>query len=224
MPTLEALTDSVYRDLADEAKAVFSTLQVEDFVRGGIAELNRVSPNDGVESITWVIDPDTEKITQYEYDILSTLIYRVERRESTYGNAYPIPEAEMGQTVTSGYVFRQTTNGGHIEFPSWWIDQLDPATDTIRIYGYQVRPLPYTVEGQESPNIGISSEEEYSIRSYAKSEGFDLLAHDRSLFQQWQGQTNNTDVSPTQMMQMAANAKQDWSRHRGLIRTVRRYW
>jgi hypothetical protein len=74
-----------------------------------------------------------------------------------------------------------------------------------------------------SPQVALSEEEIYSVRSYAKSEGYDLLSHDRSLFSQWQGQTNNTDVSPTQMMQMAGNAKQEWDRHRGLIRTVRRY-
>ena len=79
------------------------------------------------------------------------------------------------------------------------------------------------VDPTPSPTIAISGEEEYSVRAYAKSAGFDMLAHDRGLFAQWQGQTNNTDVSPTQMMQMAGNAKQEWDRHRGLIRTVRRY-
>jgi hypothetical protein len=72
--------------------------------------------------------------------------------------------------------------------------------------------------------VSVSGEEEFSVRSFARAQGFDMLAHDRSLFAQWQGQTNNTDVSPTQMMQMEANAKQEWLKHRSLIRVVRRYW
>jgi hypothetical protein len=75
-----------------------------------------------------------------------------------------------------------------------------------------------------SPDVPLSSEEEYSVRGYAKSAGFDLLSHDRGLFAQWQVQTSNSDVSPTQMMQMALNAKGDWDRQRSLIRVVRRYW
>jgi hypothetical protein len=223
MPTLAELVDGVYRDLADESKVVFSTLQVEDFVRGGIAELNRVAPTDAYETIVFATDVDTGAIAEYEYDILTHLLYRVELREFANGSATPIPEPEEGQTVNGGYVFRQTTSGGHIEFPKWFLDRIDPLLFAIRVYGYQTRPLPYTIEGQASPTVAVNSEDEYSVRMYAKSEGFDLLSHDRSLYQQWQGQTNNSDVSPTQMMQMAGNAKQDWSRRRGLIRTVRRY-
>ena len=93
------------------------------------------------------------------------------------------------------------------------------------MYGYGARPLPPSVtDPTPSPETGLSETETYSVRAYAKSAGFDLLAHDRSLFAQWQGQTNNTDVSPTQMTQMAAGAKVEWDRQRGLIRVVRKQW
>jgi len=223
MPQLSELVDGVFRDLADEAKEVFSVLQVEDFIRGGIADLNRVSPTDAVENIEFVTDPDTGKITQFSYDTAIELPYRVEwyNIESGWSETV-VPANEYGSAT--GYTFRKTANGGNITFPSWWLSQLDNTVFGLRLLGYAARPLPYTIEGEESPQVAVSSEEEYSVRTYAKSEGFDLLAHDRSLFAQWQGQSNNSDVSPTQMMQMAANAKQEWDRHRGLIRVVRRYW
>jgi hypothetical protein len=225
MPTLEALVDGVYRDLADESKVVFSTLQVEDFIRGGIAELNRAAPTDTVYNLPLVTDVDTGVVTQFVYDIPIELPHHVYIVRNSDGYRWSLSSPTDGlMDPQGGYTFRKTATGGTIDFPQWFLENFDAASNSIRIDGYAVRPLPYTVEGQASPTVAISSEEEYSVRLYAKSEGFDLLSHDRSLYQQWQGQTNNTDVSPTQMMQMAATSKDRWERHRGLIRTVRRYW
>jgi len=225
MATLAELVEGAYRDLADEAKEVFSTLQVEDFVRGGIVELNRVAPNDTVYDLELAVDPDTGAITQTAYDIPIELPYRIEVQRHTDGYVWNLMESQYDGWVGSGGIdFKKGASGGRIEFPAWWLGTFDVANNSIRIHGYAVRPLPYTIEGEESPEVGLSSEEEYAVRSYAKGAGFDLLAHDRSLFAQWQGQTNNSDVSPTQMMQMSANAKSDWDRQRGLIRTVRKYW
>lgn len=225
MPTLEALVDGVYRDLADESKVVFSTLQVEDFIRGGIADLNRVAPTDTVYTIPLVVDVDTGLVTQFVYDTPIELPHHVEVVRNVDGYRASLSSPVDGYVdPQGGWTFRKTATGGTFDFAQWWLEAFDAANFTIKVSGYAVRPLPYTVEGQASPEVALSSEEEYSVRLYAKSEGFDLLSHDRSLYQQWQGQSNNTDVSPTQMMQMAANAKQGWDRHRGLIRTVRRYW
>ena len=226
MPQLTELVDGVYRDLADEAKEVFSTLQVEDFIRGGIAELNRVAPQDTEEVIEFVTDPENGVINQNAYATSIELPYRVEWFRLSDGWSSVLAEPEVGQSGASGYTFKRTANGGTITFPAWWITQVNPLEYGIRLHGYAPRPLPYTTDPDpiNSPSVPLSSEEEYSVRSYAKSEGFDLLAHDRSLFAQWQGQSNNTDVSPTQMMQMSSNAKQEWDRQRGLIRVVRRYW
>lgn len=225
MATLAELADGVYRDLADEAKQVFSILQIEDFIRGGISELNRVAPLDMTEGIALVTDIDTGVVTQWSYPTVIHLPYLVEYYRHTDGYAYVIGEGEPGQTGSHSYLFRATPTGGVIDFPQWWLMGFPASTHSIRVHGYGSRPLPESVVDPEpSPETGLGSDEEYSVRAYAKSAGYDLLAHDRSLFAQWQGQTNNTDVSPTQVTQMAAGAKQEWDRHRGLIRVVRRYW
>ena len=79
MATLAELTDGVYRDLADEAKAVFSILQVEDFIRGGIADLNRVAPHrHRSTTLPLTTDVDTGVVTEFAYDIPIELPYRVE--------------------------------------------------------------------------------------------------------------------------------------------------
>lgn len=226
MPTLAELTDSVFSDLADEAKAVFTTLQVEDFIRGGIADLNRVAPSDTLYELPLVTDPDTGVVTQFSYDVPIELPYSVyvERHSDGYKTSLSSPGDGGDIEQFGGYTFRRTATGGTFALPAWYLTEFDAANLSIFLAGYAVRPLPYTVEGDPSPTVPLSAEEEFSVRSYAKSAGYDLLSHDRSLFGQWLGQTNNTDVSPTQMMQMAANAKDEWDRQRGLIRTVRRYW
>jgi hypothetical protein len=228
MATLDELVDRAYRDLADEGKEVFSTLQVEDFIRGGIADLNRAAPQDTYEDVVLVTDPDTGVVLQYAYDIGILQPYRVESRRISDGYISPLPngeDEEGGQVV--GWTFRSTATGGTIEFPRWWFSPdngFDSNNYTIRVIGYGARPLPYTVEGDPSPEVPLSDSEEYSVRAFAKQAGFDLLSHDRSLFAQWQGQTNNTDVSPTQMLQLTSQAKSEWRDQRGLIRVVRRYW
>jgi len=220
--TLNDLTAGVYRDLADEDKAVFSTAQVQDFIRGGIADLNRVAPTDTFEDITLVTDVDTGKVIQFSYATIIQLPYRVEIRRLEDGWVWNLNEPVDGWVGSGGFNFYPTSDGGRIDFPIWALAEFPAATYGLRIHGYAARPMPDPVT--PDTDLPLSVEEEYSVRAYARSQGFDTLAHDRSLFAQWQGQTNNTDVSPTQMMQMAAGAKQEWDRHRGLIRTVRRYW
>jgi hypothetical protein len=222
MPTLQELVDGAYRDLADEAKVVFSQLQVEDFIRGGIADVNRVAPQDVYDDITLTTDPDTGVVTDWEYPTVIELPYRVETIRLSDGYAFIMDAGDVndGGQVT-GYTFKRTPTGGLITFPQWWLSQFDAVNYSIRAHGYAPRPMPYAAT--PSPQVSISEEETFSVRAYARQAGFDLLAHDRSLFAQWQGQTNNSDVSPTQLMQMTANAKGDWEHQRGLIRTIRRY-
>lgn len=223
MPTLDEMMASVYSDVADDAREVFSDVQIGDFIRGGIVELNRVQPQDIAVVIDLTTDPTTGDVTQFAYTIPINLPYRVEWRRHSDGYGGLIGEAVEGQTASTGWTFSQIGDGGTIEFPQFWLAQFDAASNDIIVHGYGTRPIPYN-SGGSSPQVGLTSAEEYSVRAYAKAEAYDLLAHDRSLFAQWQGQTNNSDVSPTQMMQMAAGSKQEWDRHRGLIRTVRRYW
>jgi hypothetical protein len=220
MPTLGELTNSVFRDLADEGKQVFTTLQVQDFIRGGIVEINRVAPTDSVESIDFVDG-------QTEYPTIMNLVYGASLRDKDGRTLAVIEMLENGQPFVYGYTFRRQGGGGVIEVTRGMVDQAMQMEDTsrpsIRLAGYAPRPLPYDTDGTD-PETGLDSDEEYAVREFAKAEGFTLLIHDRSLYQQWQGQTNNTDVSPTQMLNMASTARSEWSRRRGLIRTVRRYW
>ena len=62
MPIVTSLT---------RTKVVFSQLQVEDFIRAGIADVNRVAPQDIHEDIKLVTDPDSGAVTVWTYATLS---------------------------------------------------------------------------------------------------------------------------------------------------------
>jgi hypothetical protein len=219
MPTLGALTTSVYRDLADEAKEVFSVLQIEDFIRHGVAELNRIAPQDVQDSPAWPVD-ENNRVNSQAIATICDLPYQIVLQWTNgTGTAMPIPPADPGQTHMTGFTFRRNSTGGLITLPMSIIREVDPDIHALRVSGYTSRPIPYGSTTQ----IAISDEEEYLVRAYCKSQGYDLLAHDRAMFAQWQGQTNNTDVSPTQLMQLAAGSAQSWDRMRGLNRVVRKY-
>ena len=220
MPTLGALTTSVYRDLADEAKEVFSTLQIEDFIRHGMAELNRIAPQVAEIPLALSFDVDTGKMTTQTYQTTIDLPYMVEVRWLDNSQSIPLAPADMGQSFMSGYIFHRTNTGGTIILPPWIASFVDEDLHGVVLTGYTSRPIPYGT----ATNVAISDEEEYLVRAYAKSQGYDLLSHDRAMFAQWQGQTNNSDVSPTQLMQMAGQAAQGWDRMRSLNRVVRRYF
>lgn len=237
MPTLDVLADSVFSDLADEAKAVFTQAQVEDFIRAGMVELNRVAPRDAYIDLTVTDVADdgqggTVAVPVDEFFCSRfSLVYRVELRSAREDILhFVMTPAEGGESTLNGYITRELPDGVMIE-TRFFInrDLKDPVLLTpryrLRVYGYAMRPLPYA-EGDPPvyPTVALNIEEEYAVREFAKAEGFGLLTHDRSLFQQWQGQTNNTDVSPVMMMNMEAMARRSWDKKRGLIRTVRKYW
>lgn len=331
MTALSELVTRTYRDLADEAQHVFSTVQVEDFVRAGVAELNRIAPIDTFDDIT-LADGITDYLTSVVLPYAVLLRFDGE-------NVNALVRTDDGEQITFGWNHRVIGSQASLELPKSWVDGWMAMDDTqrpgIRLYGYGNRPIPYSVGGSSTPEysvlldavattkayfvapddlldnqshpitlvlgsgvtdaalrgrtvfevrstagtgvlyvlntswqaspieiadsivnhrgymvtsqgaggprnllitsafdlalvgdpeVSLGGEEEFSVREFAKAQGFDLLTHDRSLFAQWQGQTNNTDVSPVMMLNMAAQAKTDWERRARKITTVRRYW
>lgn len=235
MPKLSELSVSVFSDLSDTGKDTFTQGQVEDFIRGGIADLNRVCPVDSLEKIAFNDTDDT-------YPTIIVQPWQVEMWTADGVSRSEFPMVEQGYPSVVGYHHRATPSGGVIEVTTNLINALveqypEPSARPIMVIrGYAYRPIPYTtsvLSDPDDPNspmvpvdpdCGLSHEEEYVVRQYAKSQGFDLLSHDRALFAQWQGQSNNTDVSPVMMMNMAAMAHSDWDRRRNQIRVLRRYF
>jgi hypothetical protein len=225
MTTLATMVARVYRDLADDSHTVFTNTQVEDFVREAITELNRIAPVEVSVGVPIAYGPG-DVIKSSSYNIPVELPFRVVKTWFDSRGTYwyeDIPPVPMGEPPTNGYLFRRNATGGTITLPRYVIDYWDRDINGVNVGGYGPRALPYTSTAGVSPTLPLSEGEEYLVRMYGRMRGFDLMTHDRALFAQWQGQTNNTDVSPTQMTQMAGGAVQDWDRQRGLNRVVRKY-
>jgi hypothetical protein len=60
------------------------------------------------------------------------------------------------------------------------------------------------------------------VQKYARMLGYTTLEADRGLYQQWLSATNNTDVSPTQLQGMLAQATGEMDRQRKRSTQLRR--
>ena len=87
------------------------------------------------------------------------------------------------------------------------------------VFGYADRDLP----AAEDDILDVTDNTDYNcVLTHCKHLGFELLNHDRSLYQQWLAATNNTDVSPTQLQGMTAGAEQYYEKTRRRSTLIRR--
>jgi hypothetical protein len=224
--SLSSLVTGTYRDLADETHNVFTLDQVEDFIRAGVAELNRIAPLETYDDITLVAGT-----ADYPTDIV--LPYAVRLMSPDGVRLGDLVQTNDFDQISYGWNHRVTGSTASIEIPmnmANWAAALDDPP-TLRVYGYSNRDMPYRTQltpgpppTYDDPQVAVGEDDAFSVREYAKAQGYDMLAHDRSLFAQWQGQSNNTDVSPVMMMNMAAQAQSTWHSRSRLVTTIRRYW
>lgn len=204
-PTRTALRDSIARDLRDTANAVFTSDDLDDFINFGIAEVNRVYPVEDIEELD---------ITDAEVHVYDTTLEHIWR-------------AEIWRD--GDFFFRITPNEAETSRGGWelyaqqfhmpkFANTLNVDTDVIRLWGYRGRAA---LTG-DSDVLEGDLDAEMGIRLYAQVAGYQRLVSDRSLFQQWQTQSNNTDVSPTQLTNMLSLKQGEWEALRHRIRRIRR--
>ena len=105
-----------------------------------------------------------------------------------------------------------------------WARQMQSAVDSghpveMVVWGYADRDLPLS----DDDVLDLADNTDYlCVLNHCKHLGFELLAHDRSLYQQWLAATNNTDVSPTQLLGMVSSAEQTYDRMRRRNTVLRR--
>ena len=201
-PSRATLRVGISRDVQDPDNQAFTTDEINDLIMDGIVELNRLRPKEYVASI-----PLTDSV--YEYPLTNVAaIFRVEiwRDGSHYGDARRNYDAS-----NRGWDFF----GGTLFIPNW---DLDSDLDVLRVWGYSNREMP----DDDDDVIDCDAIGERVIRAFAKSDIFQRITADRALYQQWQSQANNTDVSPTQLLGMAQVFRQQWRDLEGRVRLLRR--
>lgn len=211
-PTLTVLRIKVRRDLRDPGGSVFSDdPTIDDFINEAIVELNRAKPLDTVLVIT---DSDfTLSLVGLNIEDVWAVEAVGPNRESQY-----IPPNNTGIDWRNGWEFM----GGSLVLSGMWLNRMERTILNnqyeLRVYGYRGRD-PLTVGANVAE---FDFEDEFLVRRYARMAGYRTLASDRALFQQWQQQANNSDVSQTQMVGTLANAEQEWGRLRKRVTKLRR--
>jgi len=214
-PTLAELWALVVRYLTDPSNKVFNTSQLTDYINGGIAELNRVRPLEATHTVTW--DDENDQLPLEGIPLYS--VFQVELR-AAYGGANSIvPNIKGGQPTRDGWDFY---NGTLFLGSQWFQRAVHSARDngwTVEVWGYRSRD-PLIADDDLAEFIDLT--DEMFVRLYSRMEAYRSLNVDRSLFQQWQQQANNSDVSPTQLNGMLGTAESSFDRQQKRLFLPRR--
>jgi hypothetical protein len=194
----------VARDIRDPLLSTFSEDQVNDFINGGMNEVNRVYPKEVIEDVTPVED-------QYAYSTAARNPFRVEfYRDNRLWKYLPHNEDE-----SSGGGWDWFAEQLHL--PSSHVDQVAPG-DFWRVWGYGSRAQ--LEDDEQVADVDVDGE--WGIRMYARWMAYQTMTQERSLFKQWQAQSQNTDISETQLQQLVMTYAQEWDRARNQLRRLRR--
>lgn len=207
-PTLATLRTNVARDLRDPSMKTFQSAYITDLINSGIEEVSRVYPQEVIEEVTAA--PGT---TAYDTDCTTVFRVEVNRPSVTTGNivlaenTYETADRGAGWEHFAGQIRLSYSQGAALL-----------AGDEIIVWGYAPRPQ-LTSDAQVSV---LDDAAEWGVRRYARAAAFQLMHNDRALFKQWQGGSQNTDVSPNQLNQMVSLYASEWDRTRNYLRRLRR--
>jgi hypothetical protein len=207
-PSLTELRTKVLRSLQDPDGEAFNPDEINDFINDAIAEVNQIRPREALSAVTDVATLDA---------LGMTYVWKVEVVDYVGGSTV-LPPNNDETRYANGWVLY----ANRLIFPQKYIDWLTTnfADGRVRldVYGYSVRdPL---VSDEQVGDFDLLDEQ--LVLRYAMLRGYRALLADRALFQQWQAQSNNTDVSPTQLTNMAQVAEAEWGRNRSRSYVIRR--
>jgi hypothetical protein len=215
-PTRTEMTEVILRALRDPTASVFPVTTIADFINEALSDLSVYRPIENTEVCAFVAGGPISVET-------FTSVWRVElvvtltngRKRATI-----LPRAD-NSVGRAGWDFY----GGqtYISYPfltqAEALDNLYGGTAEWHIFGYADRAYP---AGDDSV-LDLRDATDYAcLLAHCKALGFELLTHDRSLYQQWLAATNNTDVSPTQLSGMSNMADAAFQRQRARNTKVRR--
>lgn len=202
-PTLVQLRTGVARDIRDPNFRTFTAPYVDDLINAGIEEVGRLYPKESILTLTPVPGQ-----ADYAMPTIQTA-FRVEVVSA--GQTQEMDE-NTGVSGSGWEVF-----AGSLRLPQGAANSLS-GSSTLRVWGYANRTQ-LAADGDVSD---LDSTAEWGVRRYARAQAFTAMNNDRALFKQWQGQSNNTDVSPNQLNQMVSLYSSEWDRQRNYLRRLRR--
>lgn len=207
-PTLSDLYERVGRDLRDPSHTTLGLDFLTDYINDGIAELNQLKPHQLRFEVSDIVGLEGLPFSQ---------VWKVEVvRADGYGQQV-IPPNNDAVLYQNGWTYYARSLALSQTALRYLAQGFDDNSLILRVYGYTERdPL---VADTDIFDGGF--EDEQLVRRYVKTLGFQALLADRNLYQQWQTQANNSDVSPTQLTNMASQADAEWRRARSRAYQIR---
>jgi hypothetical protein len=206
MTTLAELRTKVARDIRDPNFATFTTTQVDDFINGGMMEVSRVYPKEVVDDITPVADT-------YAYDTTARTPFRVELYDQNGAFLAHIP-MNGDESSQGGWEWFAE----QVRLPQGHVNEAVGSSYFWRVWGYGERAQ-LTADGQVAD---LDVDGEWGVRTYSRWMAYQTMAAERALFKQWQAQSQNTDITQSQMQAMVLTYSQEWDRARNHLRRLRR--
>lgn len=224
-PSLSVLRASCLRSLRDDG-TTFEDDVLDDFVNEGLAELNRFMPIELQQDIA--SDDVARSIPLPDFDY----VYAVEQLFVQVGDLATVEKQNTippNDPSTVGWRNGWDFFAGNLDLGALFAGGVgniiarydsDPSvTISLRVSGYGRRD---PVDDEDDVVPVESLQEEFAVRKYVAMLGYRALEHDRSLFQQWLTQANNTDVSETQLMNIRSATESEWERMQKQLKRVRR--
>ena len=201
-PTTSELITALARDLRDPINKTFTIEDLLQYINDGIVEVNRIYPIQATDSGELIQG-------QNSYDTRFSSVYRVEIwSDTSLVSTLPFND---GDSVYGGWELM----GQKLIIPPSVVAQsvFDAYPNlTISVTGYARRELG-SISALNDPTE-LDSEAALAVRWFAQYRASLALMNDRSLFKQWQSESNNSDVSMPMLMNMVSTAAQMWERHK----------
>lgn len=215
-PLRSEMGEVVLRALRDPNGSVFPIETINDFIQQAMADLSAYRPKEARQIAEWPLDTPSP-ITGF------TSVWKVDfvvARTSGYATTIGIPYGDSNSAENrAGWDFY----AGELLLPPFWLVRLAAAAGDapaeLWVWGYQDRDLPI----DDGDVLDLTDATDFNcVLNHCKALGFELLTHDRALYQQWLAATNNTDVSPTQLSGMVGQAEATFQRSRARNTKMRR--
>ena len=204
MATLADLRTGLSRDLRDTSNATFSVSEIDDLINQGIDAVGDLYPREIVQTIGTV----SAGVVSYAASSY-TRVYRLDVYTSAGSYRTEIPQGIGG--ANTGWEF----HGGIIYLPpsyTW------TAGDTLRAFGYGR----YVQLSASTQTTDLDATATWAVRVFGQKEAFERLISDRVKFQQWQSNSNATDVTALGLAQLASSARQRWRNEQIRLRRMRK--
>lgn len=205
MATLSDIRTYVSMDLRDPSNVTFSTAEVDDLINQGIDALADVYPREIVSDFA------TIAASTYSYSAASfSRIYRIDLYNSAGTFRAELPSG-IGEGANSGWEL----HGGVVYLPP----SLTYTTgDVMRAFGY----ARYTQLSASTQTTDLDQSGMWAVRVFAQSEAYQRLLNDRAKYQQWQTQSNNTDVRLADLDRTSYNLQRRWQAEQRRLRRLRK--